>query len=470
MHTWRWIFLLWLGSQTIARAEGPWSTYRGNPQRTGCADGKPGPASPKVLWTSGAAEHFIASPVPQSDRVYVTGLGAFNVATLSALRLEPSPKERVLWSRTGPFLKLPSVSSPAISGDYLVFGDGMHQTDGAILYCLDQKRGWPVWQLPVPGRLVHLEGGPTITKDRVYIGGGAAGVLCVDMKKVALEGKEMEISAVPAILDRKWKELLAKYEEEKKKDPDFAVPPREDQLPNAKPRVIWQKGADGWHVDAPVTVVGDRVLAASAFLDEEKVGDRALYCLDGANGNVIWRAALEMNPWGGASVQDDLVVVGGSTIGFYPKQLSKGRGEIVAFELSTGKEKWRKPVPGGVVSSVALTKDSAIATATDGKVRAFDLKTGLRKWIYDARAPFFAPPAVAGDTVYAADLMGVVHALDATTGRGKWTFNVGKQLKDPAPGMFYAGPVIQDGKLYAVTCNVEGPNVGKPTVVLCLGE
>src|SRR5439155_19944656 len=59
------------------RADGPWSTYRGNPQRTGHTDGKAGPANPKVLWAFKSKEHFIASPVPQGDRVYVSGVGVF---------------------------------------------------------------------------------------------------------------------------------------------------------------------------------------------------------------------------------------------------------------------------------------------------------------------------------------------------------------------------------------------------------
>src|SRR5947209_20611515 len=58
-----------------------WATYRGNPQRTGTTDGGAGPSKPKVLWVLRSQEHFVASPVPAGGRVYVSGLGAFNVAT-----------------------------------------------------------------------------------------------------------------------------------------------------------------------------------------------------------------------------------------------------------------------------------------------------------------------------------------------------------------------------------------------------
>ena len=54
----------------------PWSTYRGNPQRTANTDGRPGPAAPRVLWVYKSQDNFVAAPVPDGDRVFVSGLGA----------------------------------------------------------------------------------------------------------------------------------------------------------------------------------------------------------------------------------------------------------------------------------------------------------------------------------------------------------------------------------------------------------
>ncbi|HMF14490.1 MAG TPA: PQQ-binding-like beta-propeller repeat protein, partial [Gemmataceae bacterium] len=264
--------------EPLLTAAEPWPTYRGNLQRTGNTDGVAGPSAPKVLWVHRSQDHFIAAPAPAGDRVYVSGLGAFNVSTFFALAVDPKASQRVLWSKTTPYLKLPTVSSPAIADGKLIFGDGMHQTDDATLHCLRAEKGQPLWQLPLPGKLVHLEGSPTVSNGRVYFGGGAAGVICVDLNRVALEGKEMDLAAIQKILETRWAELLAKFEEDKKKDADFAVPPTEDQLPKPAPVKVWQRGQDKWHVDAPVAVAGDRVLVASAYLDDEKVGERALFC------------------------------------------------------------------------------------------------------------------------------------------------------------------------------------------------
>ena len=126
------------------------------------------------------------------------------------------------------------------------------------------------------------------------------------------------------------------------------------------------------------------------------------------------------------------------------------------LDLATGKEKWKKPVPGGVLGCAAATKDAAVVTCTDGKMRPFDLKDGSRKFIYDAKAPMFAPPAVVGNTAYIADLKGLVHAVDLKSGTATWTLDLAKEPVK-LPGMNYGGITVHGGRLYLATCNLEGP-------------
>jgi len=446
-----------------------WFTHRGNLERTGNVDNQPGPKMPKVLWVYRSQEHFVAAPAVGEKGLYVSGLGAFNTASFRALSLEPAGPKQLVWSKAAPYLKLPVVSSPAVAEGKLVFGDGMHQTDGAVLHGLRADTGLPLWQLPVPGRLVHLEGTPTIANGRVYIGGGNAGILCVDLNRVTLDGRELAVADVQPILERRWKELLARYEEEKKKDPDFAIPPNEDQLPKPAPKRLWQVGQEQWHVDAPVAVVGERVLAASAYLDAEKVGERCLLCLNASDGKTLWKAPLTMNPWAGATVASKLVLVGGSSIRFDPKAIPDAKGEVAAFDLDSGSLRWRKEVPGGIVSSVAVKGPLAIFVATDGKVRAWEVASGREKWAYEAGAPLFAAPALAGDCVYAADLKGIVHAIQLTDGKPLWKLDLGAEPVK-APGMVYGSPVVHRGRLYVATCNLEGDRLRGPTAVVCIGE
>lgn len=454
-----------------SRAAADWPTHRGNPQRTASTDGRPGPSRPRVLWVYRSQDHFLAAPVLAGDRLLLCGLGGFNVPTLLCLRTDPQAQQRLDWSRTTPVLRRPIVSAPAVHGDVVVFGDGMHQTDGGTLHGLRLRAGTTLWQLPLEGKLIHLEGAPTIADGRVYMGCGNDGVVCVALDRVDLEGQRLGLQEAARLLEAKWQQLQAAYESERKKDPEFAVPPTEDQLPKAVPVRYWQQGRGRWHVDAPVAVVGDRVLVASAFLEQERQGERALYCLNTADGTVCWRAELVRNPWAGPAVDGSTVVVAGSSMGYDPRQAGAARGELAAFSLSDGKRLWHRDLPGGILGSVALANGLAVAGLTDGTVRAFDLVRGTERWSFKAQAAIFAAPAVAGGVVYAGDLQGRLYALTLDQGAKLWQVDLGKLRGVEAPGMIYGGPVIQAGRLYVATCNLaEGPFSGQPTVIVCLGD
>ncbi len=455
-----------------------WPTHRGNLARTGCVDGQPGPTSAKVIWVHKSSDHYIAAPVPTGDSVLVSALAAFNTSTFQSLAVDPAAKQRVRWAKSVPYLKLPTVCAPAVAGNLVVFGDGMHQTDGAILHGVRLDTGLPLWQFPVSGQLVHLEGAPTIAGGKVFIGGGNAGVLCVDTTRLELEGKEVDAAAAQTMLDKRWKELLAKYEQEKKTDPDFAIAPSEDSLPKPRPKLAWQVGVDKWHVDAAVAVVGDRVLAATAFLDVEQSGVRALFCLKAGDGNVVWQTPLKFNPWAGPTVVGDLVLVGCSSVRLELKDVSQALGEVIAVSLADGSVKWRKELPAGIVSAIAVKDRLAVFTATDGRVRAWDIANGQEKWSVDGGAPYFASPAIAGNTAYVADLKGLIKALSLTDGKPVWVFDLASDpaIFDPAsapagigPGMVYGGPVVAGGRLFVATCDVVSS--GKvATAVVCLGN
>ncbi|HVV99247.1 MAG TPA: PQQ-binding-like beta-propeller repeat protein [Planctomycetaceae bacterium] len=445
-----------------------WPTHRGNPQRTGAADDQAGPTAPHVLWVHKTREHFIAAPVPGPKALYVSGLGAFNTARFDALSLDPAAQKRVLWSKTAPLLKLPTVSAPALVSNRLIFGDGMHQTDGAVLHCVTADTGLLLWQLPVPGRLVHLEGAATVVDGRVYLGGGNAGVMCVDSTRATLDGKEQPLEAIQAVLSKKWEELQAKYEQEKKVDPDFAIPPSDDSLPKPSPKLLWQQGKDQWHVDAPVAVVNNRVLVASARLDDEKIGKRMLCAVETSDGKPAWELPLKLNPWAGPTVAGNLALVGCSSIRFDPKLTSGAQGEVVAVDLATGKEKWKKPLGGGVVSAIAVRGPLAVFTATDGMLRAWNVEDGAERWSYPAGAPFFAGAALSNDVAYTADLKGVVHAVALSDGKPLWKLDLAQAPEVQAPGMVYGSPALAGGRLYVATSNLEG-NAQQPTVVVCIG-
>jgi len=455
-------------------ARGDWITARGNLARTGCLDNRPGPRKPVVLWAHKAREHFVGSPVCDLESLFIPGLGAFNTGTFHCLSLAKDAPKRVLWSKATPLLKRPTVSSPAITQGLVVFGDGMHQTDNAILYCFRRDTGRIVWQLPVPGKLVHIEGAPTVSNGRVYVGGGDAGVLCVDLARASLADKEHTLEEIGELLDKRWKALVAEYEQAKKKDPDFAIEPGEDALPKPIPKLHWQAGKNAWHVDAPLGVYGSNVYVPSAYLDEEKRGKRALLCVRGHSDGrteVKWEVPLEINPWGGVTiVRRQWALVACSSVRFDPQRLGEARGEIVAVSIHDGKVRWRKPVPGGVLSTVACTDDLAIFAATDGKVRAWKISDGTEKWSFAARHAVLAGCAIVKDMVYAVDIRGVAYGIDLASGKEVWSLNVPADPLVQAPGMVFGSPVVHGGRLYLATCNLMGSNTESPSAVICVAD
>jgi outer membrane protein assembly factor BamB len=449
-------------------ADAEWTGHRGGPARTGNIDGKPGPKQPKVLWVQKSKEQFLAPLSVGGNLLFATVMGPFNSGAIHAFDLaEAKPP---VWSKGAPGIKLPTVGSPASSGGRVVFGEGMHQTDGSALHCLRISDGRPLWRLDVPGELVHIEASPSIANGRVVVGAGSGGVICVDLNQVTLNGKDLGAADAEKEIDKLWKQMSDAYEVEKKKDPDFAIPPNEAALPKPAPKVLWQVGKGAWHVDAPVLVAGDKVYVASAYLDKEKLGERVLVCLNAATGAEVWKAPLKFNAWAGATLAGDKLVVPCSTIRFDPKDLPAAKGELVVLNVADGKVAWRKDLPGALLGTAAAAGDVAIVCDTEGQVQAFDLKSGKTKWTAKGGAAFFAGPAVAGDAVYAADIEGAVFALGLADGKSLWKLDLGSDPAVKAPGMVYGSPVVHGGRLYVGTANLEGKSAGGDTVVVCIGE
>jgi outer membrane protein assembly factor BamB len=445
--------------------QAPWSTHRGNPQRTG-AEG-PGPKGPKVLWVYKTEDRFLAPLVPGARDLYACGLGASDAPNLQAFALEPAGEKQLRWSRGAPLLRQPIAGAPALLGgqtELLVFGDGPPTDGGPSLRCLRGADGFPLWRLPADGKGGHFGGTPTVAGGRLYVGGGNAGVLCLDPARVTRDGKELDLKDAQGELEKRWKELLARYEADKK-----GPQPDESLLPRPEPRRLWQQGRGKWHVDAPVAVVGDRVLAASAYLDDDKAGECALVCLGASDGEVLWKTPLKLNPWAGPSV-GPYVLVGCGSARPAPDAVEGGNGEVVALELDTGKVRWRRAVPGGVPSTEAVRAGLAIFSATDGRVRAWDAFTGEERWAYDAGAPVLGGVAVTDKAVYAADLKGVMHALALADGKKEWSLDLAADPATKAAGGVYGSPVVKAGRLYLATAN-RGEAPGKAAnVAVCIGD
>jgi outer membrane protein assembly factor BamB len=462
-----------------------WLSARGGPARVGTQESKP-PAikTPKVRWAFKSQSHFIASPVPTEKHLIVSALGAFNSAEVHAVAIDDIPGKppvkagTVLWSKKSPFIKLPTVSAPAIHDGMVIMGDGMHTTDGGGIYSFDLKTGRALWRYEIQGKLIHLEGAPVVDPPHpdgpaVYMGAGDGGVLAITASRAVVDGKELKLPAIRALMEEKWTELGKRYEDQKRKDPDFAKEPGDEDLPKAVPIKLWQSGEKQWHVDAPLAITNTSIVVCSSFLDDEKIGDRSVIVVDRKTGAEMWKRPVDINPWSGASVDGDTIVVGCSSVRFDRNQVKGAKGALVGFDLGTGRLKYNIPLTGGVLSSVAIRDNVAVFCTTDGKVHAVQSKNGRPLWTYHGKEPFFAGAAIAGGVngggiVYAADVGGVLHAISLKDGSKIWTHDVGRDPLVQSPGMFFGSPVVRGEEIFVATCNVQGENADKPCVVAAI--
>ncbi|MCL2640083.1 MAG: YdjY domain-containing protein [Phycisphaerales bacterium] len=473
---------------------------RGNSSRTG-SDQLRAPViqTPKVRWAFKAKEHFLASPAINGDILVLTALGEFNTGMIHAVAINDidnpdgsTAKIRPgvpLWSKTAPSIKLPMASSPAIYAGTVIIGDGMHQSDGATLYCFDEQTGRTLWRYEIEGKLFHMEGAPAVDPTfpegaAVMIGAGDAGVLAFAANRAMLDGREVDIAELRKVMNQRWADLMKQYETEKRRNPDFAVPPDDTALPRATPVMLWEKGKKQWHVDAPLLLTENRIVVCSSYLDDEKAGRRTVLCLDRRTGDTLWERDVAINPWGGASIDGKTVLVACSSIRLDRNLVDKAKGSIVGIDMETGRADFIRNYDGGILSAPAIVDGLAIFTTTDGAVHAIQtdgnraLHSGGRgrdAWSYrsETKQPFFAGVAVAGNknnggVVYAADLGGTLHAISVADGKLLWTIDVGRDILVQAPGMIFGAPVVKGQEIFLATCNIQGEHSDQPSAVVSI--
>jgi cytochrome c2 len=81
---------------------------------------------------------------------------------------------------------------------------------------------------------------------------------------------------------------------------------------------------------------------------------------------------------------------------------AKGKGELVALDLASGKVLWDKKLPAAPYGAATVANDLVFTTTFDGKVLAFDRTTGDQAWSYQLPTGTNATVAIAGDTLITA--------------------------------------------------------------------
>ena len=151
----------------------------------------------------------------------------------------------------------------------------------------------------------------------------------------------------------------------------------------------------------------------------ESYDDRAIYGLDAATGELLWRYQTGGEPhW--PTVSEGVVYA----------QWSDGISDwVAAVNAATGQQLWEYRTGTTGDASTAdyppVATDGTVYVLTGGYMDAVDTASGEQRWRYDPGVPFLYPPAATGRVVYIRSEDsegGYLDALDASTGVRKWRY------------------------------------------------
>jgi outer membrane protein assembly factor BamB len=202
--------------------------------------------------------------------------------------------------------------------------------------------------------------------------------------------------------------------------------------------------------------------------------DGVLSCLDAAKGTLAWRKDSKAKPR--FYTASSPIIVDGMCIAYLG---GPGKGEVVAYDLATGDEKWKSPGDGPAYGSpVLLTVDKTkqVVTLSEKGLVGIGAADGKLLW----KAPFSAQynsgtPIVDGQTVICsgpADMRAggkggtVAFKIEKNGDEFKAT-EAWSQPKSPAS--IYNTPVLKDGLLFGLSPAGGGRGMGaSPTNLFCI--
>jgi len=405
--------------------------FRGGPERRGWVPGADDPTAGGKIWASTrAARTFYSSPAVAGKYLYIASAekGVFsdkgNIVCLDATTGELVWKDDLSGYRA-------TFSSPAVSGDYVVCGEGLHVTTDARVVCLDRRTGKAVWEFRTAS---HVESSPCVYQGRVYVGAGDDGYYCF-----ALEG-------------------------------DGA----------GKPKVLWHKAAKDYPDSETPPVAHDGKVYAGLGL-----GGRAVCCFDAATGQELWRLATPYPVFAAPTVAEGKLFIGmgngnyvataeeawseqlaklkekkasAEEIARAEKEAAKG-GAVWCIDLATRQKLWDYGLADVVLGAIAAGHGRIYFGCRDGSFHSVSMDgKPVARW--NALSPIMTSPALAGGHVYFVTSKGVLYGLDAATLEPRWQATL--WASPPGSGdYFFSSPIAANGHVY----------VGTPTEgIVCVGS
>jgi outer membrane protein assembly factor BamB len=481
------------GAVTDAEKGSDWTTARFDLKRTGAVPGAESPTAPKVIWNYRSEYGFLASPAVVGNRVYISAarLGVFEKS--GQIFCFDADTGAVVWANS-PENYRPTFSSPVIAGDYLVCGEGLHETYDARVVCLDirpDQKGKVLWTFTTRN---HVECTPAIYNDRVYFGAGDDGIYCLDLKPgdnkqakliwhipntmfVGSDGKQFKDKAAEyGLRNARFKEGVTVVFKSETKDgkivPVVLRPLKADenagQFADMSSGKIKTKDADKGILTVVTPKGEDLELTVSEFPDAETslavydgkvyfgLGNdgRALSVIDADTGKELQRIDMGYPVFGPASIANGKIYLGmgeGDYVNASPD--GKEGGSVKCVDLATLKIDWSFSPKKTVLGAVAVMDSKKGAAecklyfgSCDGTLYCLSEKGELLgKYEVPGEAELKTSPAVTEKWVYIVTDKGLLIALDRKSLTPKWEYKLGPNQ------IFISSPVVARGHIYVGT-------------------
>jgi outer membrane protein assembly factor BamB len=329
-----------------------WPTFRGDPRRTGNADGGAIPLRLERKWAYRPEKRSAADSSP----AIAGGLVLIGLSERSVFRSGgrvvclDAASGGLKWERPTSF---PVFSSAAVAGGRVYVGEGYHEDSGCKLRCLEVASGEELWAFETRS---HIESSPVVEGGRVAFGAGDDGLYCLD----AASGKE-----------------------------------------------VWHFPAE--HIDLSPLAASGLVFAGIGY------GEHAAVCLAAKDGAVRWRTPIDLPAWGAPVLAGARLFVGTGN-GTMVASAEEPRGKVLCLAATTGKVIWSRDLPDGVHTAIALAGARLLAGCRDGYLYALDSVKGEVLWKCAAGSPVVASPLVGEKEVAAVGTGGKLVVASLETG------------------------------------------------------
>lgn len=389
-----WVYQGYVARPVLApsdfRVDEEWPLDRGGLCRLGGKSSRADVRLGAKQWTyDRRGEAFYSSPAPVGNYVFAVS----SRDDRGRIYCFDQRSGEIVWSCAPPDYRA-TFSSPAIAGQFLYCGEGLHHARRARVVCIDLRPGRAgklAWSFRTNG---HVECSPVVTVGRVYFGAGDDGIYCLD-------GANVEGST---------------------------------------PRVVFHLAGEKYpDAETSLVVHEGRVYAGLG------IGGRALCVLDAETGAEIKRLPMPYPVFSPPSIDRGKLYVGMGE-GDYITPDKTPAGQVCCLDLASLSIDWTYPIPGTVLGSVAVDGERLYFGGSDGWLYCL-LTDGELVAKFDCRAPLLCSPAVAGDGVFVVNQSGTLLCLDRQTLKPRGEVLLG------SGGRFISSPAVAGERLFVGTEN-----------------